>query len=440
MCLNPKKLRDGRQVPCGTCSVCRNSRSREWISRFFCESEAFSYGAFFGTLTYNDKALDGEKNLRKEDFQKYMKRVKRRLELYNCRLRYSYVGEYGKLHGRPHFHFIICGLTDKKYPNRAERRELKAILTECWTSQMHNSFCDISVIDSPERAIQYMIYYQDKCEGWYAVHNGETKEQFTNRTGLVAPFMHFSAGIGRDYFEKNKDKIFELGYLEFHGKKFKIPHYFKKKMACCATKKQHIQVFNRLFDYIDETADKQFGKHKSLQYLTARDALSKFPIEKFSEHLSAWNRYRLKKAKLRKKYIDELRLYWLSRVIDFGSDLENSYANLYAFGDCLDAKKFFEVFPDFRSFREAFFSHGVDLGFSDSYFREELSLKRQFARQSHTSWLWFERKASEWNYLLSCIFNLFELTFKQEALNRAEKIRLGQLKRSKKNANNKTHD
>lgn len=437
MCLNPKKLRDGRQVPCGTCSVCRNSKSREWISRFFCEAEAFSYGAFFGTLTYNDKALDGEKNLRKSDFQKYMKRVKRRLGLYNCRLRYSYVGEYGSQHGRPHFHFIICGLTDKKYPDRNERCELKKILSECWTNFMHDSFCDISTIKSPEKAIQYMIYYQDKCEGWYSVNNFETKDQFTRRTGLVAPFMHFSAGIGREYFEKNKDKIFDLGYLEFHGKKFKIPHYFKKKMACCATKDQHIQVFNRLFDYIDETADKQFGDHKILQYFTSRDALSKFPIEKMAEHMSAWNKYRLKKAELRKKYTDKLRLIWISKLIDYSDfDLENSYA----FADCLDGKKFFEQFPTFRDFREGFFSRKVFFSSVDSYFREELLLKRQFARQNHINWTWFEQKTNEWNYLLSCIFNLFELTFKQKALNRAEKIRLGQLKRSSKNANNKTHD
>ena len=427
MCLNPKKLRNGMQVPCGTCSVCRNSKSKEWISRFFCEAEAFSYGAFFGTLTYNDEALAGEKNLRKEDFQKYMKRVKRGLELYNCRLRYSYVGEYGKLHGRPHFHFIICGLSDKKYPNRVERARLEQVLRKCWTSKMNNSFCDISVIESPEKAIQYMIYYQDKCDGWYAVHNGETKDDFSRRTGLVAPFMHFSAGIGRDYFEKNKDKIFELGYLEFHGKKFKIPHYFKKKMACCATKDQHIRVFDRLFDYIDELADAQFGKNrKPLQYLTARDALCKFPVEKFSEHLSAWNKYRIKKSKLRKKYTEILRNQWQA----------------YEYGICLDFSRadFFGQFLSFDDFRWNFFAHRINCDLANSYFAQELLLKRQFARQNHVNWTWFEQKTNEWNYLLSCIFSLFEITFKQKALNRAEKIRLGQLKRSCKNAQNKTHD
>lgn len=434
MCLNPKRLRDGRQVSCGTCSVCRNSRSREWISRFFCESEAFSYGAFFGTLTYNDKALDGEKNLRKSDFQKYMKRVKRRLELYNCRLRYSYVGEYGKQHGRPHFHFIICGLTDKKYPNYKERLRLIEILSDCWKNKMDDSFCDISTIESPEKAIQYMIYYQDKCTGKYAVHNGETKEQFTKRTGLVAPFMHFSAGIGRDYFEKNKDKIFDLGYLEFNGKKFKIPHYFKKKMACCATKDQHIQVFNRLFDYIDETAEKQFHKHKTLQYLTARDALSKFPIEKMAEHLSAWNKYRLKKAKLRKKYTEILRNEW--HVYEYGIEFPDTFRDWISDREI----RFFNNFRNFDDFRDAFYLHRIDCSLANSYFRQELLLKRQFARQNHVNWTWFDQKTNEWNYLLSCIFKLFELTFKQKALNRAEKIRLGQLKRSSKNANNNTHD
>lgn len=434
MCLSPRKLRDGRQVPCGTCSVCRNSRSREWISRFFCESEAFSYGAFFGTLTYNDKALDGEKNLRKSDFQKYMKRVKRRLGLYNCRLRYSYVGEYGTQHGRPHFHFIICGVSDQKYPNRDERERIIEVLRECWTKKMHDSFCDISTIGSPERAIQYMIYYQDKCNGKYAIHNGETKEQFTRRTGLVAPFMHFSAGIGRDYFERNKDKIFELGYLEFQGKKFKIPHYFKKKMVCCATKEQHVQVFNRLFDYIDEVADKQFGRHRSLQYLTARDALSKFPVEQIAEHMSAWNRYRAKKAKLRKRYTEILRNEW--RAYEYGIDAPDTFRDWISESEI----QFFGHFANFDDFRDAFYRHRIDCALADSYFREELLLKRQFARQSHINWRWFEQKTNEWNHLLTCIFNLFELTFKQKALNRAEKVRLGQLKRSKKNANNKTHD
>ena len=134
------------QVPCGQCIGCRLERSRQWAMRCVHEAQLHDYNSFI-TLTYDDQHLPQNASLRKEDFQKFMKRLRKELDY---PIRFFHCGEYGenafkgkfssqpsvkrkqmkhleqyKLSalGRPHYHAIIFGhdFPDREYLATTDR-------------------------------------------------------------------------------------------------------------------------------------------------------------------------------------------------------------------------------------------------------------------------------------------------------------------------------
>lgn len=100
------------QVPCGRCVGCRLERSRQWALRCIHEARMHKQNCFI-TLTYNDENLPADKSLHYEDFQKFMKRLRRK---FGEGVRFYMCGEYGENLGRPHFHACLFGVdfADKK--------------------------------------------------------------------------------------------------------------------------------------------------------------------------------------------------------------------------------------------------------------------------------------------------------------------------------------
>jgi len=101
---------------------CRIKRKREWTHRIMLESGLQSDNTFF-TLTYSDSNLitansSGTANMTaeqcptlvKRDVQNWLKRFRKAISPLKIRL--VYVGEYGDLTQRPHYHGAIFG-----YPN-----------------------------------------------------------------------------------------------------------------------------------------------------------------------------------------------------------------------------------------------------------------------------------------------------------------------------------
>ena len=97
-------------VPCGQCIGCRLERSRQWAIRCVHEASLHDENCFV-TLTFDDAHLDPEGSLRKEDFQKFMKRLRRK----RGAVRYFHCGEYGDLNNRPHHHACLFGIN---FPDR----------------------------------------------------------------------------------------------------------------------------------------------------------------------------------------------------------------------------------------------------------------------------------------------------------------------------------
>lgn len=122
---------------CGVCEQCLAEKANNWVVRNYYESQNYKEIAFL-TLTYKDSPII----IVRKDIQDFFKRFRYEInkEYYNklnnvkkglrgeqlklwklehqneyTKIRYFYIGEYGKK-GRPHFHAIIYGWTDKK-PN-----------------------------------------------------------------------------------------------------------------------------------------------------------------------------------------------------------------------------------------------------------------------------------------------------------------------------------
>ena len=103
-------------LPCGQCIGCRIDRSRDWALRCVHEASSFTYNCFV-TLTFDDVHLNHRGSLVKSDFQKFMKRLRKRYDGIDAvsrpdgsvhfPIRYFHCGEYGSLLSRPHHHACL---------------------------------------------------------------------------------------------------------------------------------------------------------------------------------------------------------------------------------------------------------------------------------------------------------------------------------------------
>lgn len=95
-------------VPCGKCLACLTRKRNEWTFRLEIEHR-YSAGALFVTLTYDQK--HNPYGLQKRDCQLFLKRLRKKV---GRGVRYYLVGEYGSKFGRPHYHVLLFGCTDKQ--------------------------------------------------------------------------------------------------------------------------------------------------------------------------------------------------------------------------------------------------------------------------------------------------------------------------------------
>lgn len=216
------------QIPCGKCIGCRLDYSRQWATRCMLEAQQYEHNAFI-TVTYEDDALTKNKGvdietgeiidvatLVPEELTKFMKDLRRYYEYhYNHKgIRFYAAGEYGSILERPHFHIICFNLPilDKEYLfSNANHDKIytSEIIRQIW-GKGH-----ITVGEVTWNSAAYTArYIMKKIKGPDAKEIYETK-------GIVPEFVRMSrdGGIGREYYEKNKDKIYELDEITLTNKK-----------------------------------------------------------------------------------------------------------------------------------------------------------------------------------------------------------------------------
>lgn len=184
------------------------------------------------TLTYDDEHLPENHMLSKPDLQKFFKRLRNRRAVKS--IRYLAAGEYGGKTSRPHYHVVLFG---EFFGDRYETfsRDGQALthsfeLDEVWKNGT------ATIDDASFGAICYAAGYCAKKAVAERQLTGPIEELTNPETGEVtykalAPefrLMSMHPGLGREYIERNFERVYELGYCEIQGRKFAIPTYYDR--------------------------------------------------------------------------------------------------------------------------------------------------------------------------------------------------------------------
>lgn len=215
------------QVPCGQCVGCRLERSRQWAMRCLHESSLYKRNSFI-TLTYDDKHLPENGSLRYEDFQLFMKRLRKR---FKYSIRFYMCGEYGENFGRPHFHACLFNhdFDDKvfwKTAGKGSKLYRSKALEELWPFGF-SSVGDVNF----ESAAYVARYIMKKITGdAAATHYGVVDPETGEITQRVPEFNHMSLkpGIGARWLEKYSTDAYPLDYVIIRGRKVKPPKYYDR--------------------------------------------------------------------------------------------------------------------------------------------------------------------------------------------------------------------
>ena len=101
-------------LACGQCIGCRADKAQGWGIRCQHEAQMHDASCFF-TLTYDDENVPADYSVKLTDWQKFLRRTRKRIGLKG--LRFAGGGEYGERGLRPHYHglFFNYDFPDKRY-------------------------------------------------------------------------------------------------------------------------------------------------------------------------------------------------------------------------------------------------------------------------------------------------------------------------------------
>lgn len=175
-------------LPCGKCLSCRMRLAHMWSMRCRYELESHDASCFI-TLTYRNADLPAGGSLQRDDYQRFLKRLRKRLA--PLKIRYFGCGEYGLKKLRPHYHFIIFGwcpadlrLFFVRGRNPVYRSEF---LEELWP----HGFCSVGTVS--DDSIKYVCRYT-------------MKKAFQELPDSLLPAFTVCSSrpaIGRDWFLRN---------------------------------------------------------------------------------------------------------------------------------------------------------------------------------------------------------------------------------------------
>lgn len=242
------------QVPCGQCIGCRLERSRQWAIRCLKEAKMYEANCFI-TLTYDDEHLPENGSLVLEDFQKFMKRLRKK---FGEGIRFFHCGEYGDRYGRPHYHACIFNLDfkDKKLlrVERDQKYYISESLSELW-DKGHHIIGDVT-FDSAAYVARYITKKQNGVNATkaYCEVNKETGEIIQIKKPEYTT-MSRRPGIGTKWFKKYMYDVYPDDFMIINGKKIKPPKFYDGKFEI---------ENNKMYNLIK-------GKRKKLQELKKED-------------------------------------------------------------------------------------------------------------------------------------------------------------------------
>ncbi|QGH72141.1 MAG: replication associated protein [Microviridae sp. ctD0m35] len=206
-------------VPCGRCIGCRLERSRMWAVRCLHEASLYPDNCFI-TLTFSDDHIDKKQTLAVEDFQKFMKRLRK--AIHPQTVRFFHCGEYGKNLNHPHHHACLFGWRPPDLELWSERDGVKLYrsktLEDLW-EYGHSTVGDVTF----ESAAYVARYVTKKITGDPAKkHYGEKKPEYCT--------MSRRSGIGDAWIKKYKSDVYPDDHVIVNGRPIKVPKFYDAKL------------------------------------------------------------------------------------------------------------------------------------------------------------------------------------------------------------------
>jgi len=212
-------------LPCGQCRGCRLERSRQWAVRCMHEASLHEQNCFI-TLTYDNDHCPSDRSLNYGDFQRFMKRFRKRFK--DSTIRFYMAGEYGEKFERPHFHACIFGYDFSDRVLWSVRNGVSlytsAKLSSLWSCpKTRKSFGFSSVGDVTFESAAYIARYVGKKIQRIESLDGRKPEY--SKCSLKRP-------IGKDWFFAFPDSVFPDDAVTLQsGAKCKPPRYYDKNYA-----------------------------------------------------------------------------------------------------------------------------------------------------------------------------------------------------------------
>lgn len=218
-------------IPCGKCIGCRLDYSRDWANRGYLEAKSWKEN-YFVTITYDEihmvkndvlREKDGKtirsyngtlvkkdlqnfiKRVRTEKEREYEKKIKNEEEAKAPNIRFMACGEYGDENSRPHYHIIFFNLhlePETFYNPKIKEGNIywqNTFIEKCWKKGISN------ICEANWNTIAYVArYITKKITGKEAEKEYQKRQQ--EREYMVMSRM---PGIGKLYYDQNKDKIYK---------------------------------------------------------------------------------------------------------------------------------------------------------------------------------------------------------------------------------------
>ena len=211
------------QLPCGQCVTCRLERTRQWAVRITHEAQLHEHN-YFGTFTYNEGHCPD--SLIHKHFQDFLKRLRKRQQV-----RYFMCGEYGDIHGRPHFHAALFGLQipDLKYYKGEGDKTLytSQYMEKIWGQ----GFCTFGSVTYESAA--YVASYITKKIIISNKSPDKLLDHYVDQaTGLIREpeyaRMSLKPAIAKNWFQKFSTDVTNYDHVIISGREQKPPRYYDK--------------------------------------------------------------------------------------------------------------------------------------------------------------------------------------------------------------------
>lgn len=239
----PKGKTEAVPVRCNRCPPCKHSRVNGWVFRML-EQAKVSTTSHFVTLTYDTRFVpiseNGFMTLRKEDFQNFMKRLRKLCG--DAKLKYYAVGEYGTNNKRPHYHAVMFNVPDPQ------------LFADAW-SLAGVQLGSVHIGKVTGDSIAYTMKYIDKLQG--------VKKH--SRDDRAPEFPLMSMGLGKSYLTPemiayHQADISRLYVTKPGGDRVALPRYYRQKIYSDTDLKLQVELIQTNIDKMEAESLAKFNR------------------------------------------------------------------------------------------------------------------------------------------------------------------------------------